>query len=345
MKQELKLGDLTVKSGEIGKGSLGGVELADGSEARVPLVGINGTSDGPILTVVSGIHGTELSGIGALQEVVRSVKPSELKGALIGIPGGNPLAFRIGAYTTPIDGKNLSGPWYLPAVNQEKANITERMAYCINLALEKADYVIDMHANPLPSIPFVLTDLEICPNEEMREKVKKMADAFGVTVINWPRTQATSIRDICVKNQKPAITPELAGNIYMWDEINSVGAIGIANVMKSVGMLEGTIAKQKADVVIGDLTFYGWLYAQRGGFMYVKKRPGVKIKKDEVAIEIVNVYGDLVQEVIMPINGYCWSFTGGVGGSHAVSEGDKLAYVFTEVKELGGKSAFVEKPV
>jgi hypothetical protein len=79
--------------------------------------------------------------------------------------------------------------------------------------------------------------------------------------------------------------------------------------------------------------------------MYVKTRPGVKIKKDEVAIEILNVYGDVVQEVKMPISGYCWSFTGGVGGSHAVSEGDKLAYVFTEVKELGGKSTIVEKPV
>ncbi len=344
MKSVLEVGDTKARPGEIAKGSLGSVELADGSRAHVPVINVNGAEDGPVLAVIAAIHGTEISGIGAIHQVVKTIDPANLRGALIAVPGGNPLAFRVGVYTTPIDGKNLSGPWYLPSPDKETANITQRMAICINKALEKADYVIDVHANPLPSMGFVLTDLQMCPNEKIKNDVIRMAKAFGVTTINWPRKQATSIRDICSQNGKPSITHELPGNIYIWDEINEIGARGIMNVMNELEMLDGEPEKQDVDVIEGDLTFYGWLIAQRGGFMCVRKKPGELIKKGDTAIELANVYGDVVQKVEMPINGYCWSFTGGVGGSHAVSEGDRLAYVFTDTKELGGP-AFVEKPM
>ena len=121
----------------------------------------------------------------------------------------------------------------------EKVSITERMANHINEALEKADYVIDMHANPLPSMPFVLTSLGLCPTVEVEKEAKKIANAFGATVIDWPTNTATTIRNICVVRGKPSITPEFSGNIYMWDEITNIGIRGIKNVTKAIGMLAG----------------------------------------------------------------------------------------------------------
>lgn len=337
MKRVLSVGDAQASPGEIAKGTLGAVELADGSKATIPLIIINGTDNGPILTVIAGVHGTEISGIGALLGVVQSVEPCVLKGALLAIPGANPLAYRVGQHITPIDKMNLSGPWYPPSEGMEKASITARMANYINYALEKADYVIDMHANPLPSMPFVLTSVGLCPNEAVEKGVRKISEAYGVTVIDWPTQTATTIRNICVQRGKPSITPELSGNIFLWDEITSIGTRGIKNVMKAIGMLAGDPEPQPVDVLKGNFKLYGWLYAQRGGFMVVKKKPGEKIKKGDTAVEIVNVYGDVIQEVKMPINGYCWAFTGGVGGIHAVSEGTKLAYVFAEAKEIEGQ--------
>jgi len=333
MEERFVIGDTEAKPGEIVKGSLGAVELADGSMTRIPLINVNGKHDGPVLTVVAGVHGPELTGIAALQSAIKRVDPTSLKGALLGIPGANPLAIRFGRYTTPIDEVNLSGPWYLPPQGED-ASITQRIARHINAAIEKADYVIDMHANPLPSMAFVLTDLKMCSDEKTREETRKIATAFGATVIDWPLEQATSLRSICVKNGKPALTPELPGNIYMWEEISEIGAIGILNVMKAVDMIDAEPEKQQIDVVKGDLCYYGRLVAQRGGFMFVKKKPGQKIEKGDTVIEIINVYGDRVEEIKMPINGYCWAFTGGVGGTHAVSEGDKLAFVFTERSEI-----------
>lgn len=222
-----------------------------------------------------------------------------------------------------------------------------RMVYYINQALEKADYVIDIHANPLPSIGFGLTNLELCPNEKIRQETRKMVEAFGLTIVNWPNKQGGGIWDVCLRHGKPTASLELPGNHYVWEGIIEIGARGVMNVMKAFGMADGDLEKQDTIVVKGDFTFYGWLHAQRGGLMFVKKKPGEKIKKGETVIEIVNVYGDVVEEIKMPITGYCWSFTpggGGVGITHAVSEGHRLGYIFTEISELGKEAHYVEKP-
>ena len=340
----LTIGDLSVEPGHRRDGSLGSVELADGTRVHVPLVAVNGAEDGPTLTVIAGVHGNELSGIGAIHGVLAAVDARRLRGRLLAVPGANPLALQVGAYRTPIDGANLSGPWYLQDTDSSTLGITQRLARCLDPVLEAADYVIDVHANPLPSVPFVLTDLEVCTDDRVRDGIRMIAKAYGTTVINWPRSKATSLRDICSVAGKPSLTPELAGNVVMWEDITSVGTRGILNVMKAIGQLEGEVEPQSVPTIDGDLQFYGWLIAQRGGLMRSVVQPGDLVEKGSTALEIVDVYGHVKQRVTMPVTGYCWSFTGGVGGSHAVSEGDKLGYVFARTDQFPTSAAFVERP-
>ena len=44
----------------------------------------------------------------------------------------------------------------------------------------------------------------------------------------------------------------------------------------------------------------------------------------------MDVWGDLIEEVKMPYDGYCWSFTGGVGYTQVVPEGTQIAFTFRE---------------
>jgi len=345
MKKTLELGNTKTRPGTVSKGQLGAVELADGSLAPVPLIVVNGVEDGPVLTVVSAIHGTELSAIGAVFDVLKSLDPTKLRGAFIAVPGGNPLAFRMGNYITPVDSVNLSGPWYLPPVEGWRATITQRLARYINDALEIADYVIDMHANPLPSMPFVLKGVEIAPDDRTKEETNRIAEAFGTTVISSMGTHTTNIRASCTKQGKPSLTAELAGNIYLWDEISSVGGKGTRNVMRAIGMLDTPMEDQDVEVMNGEYVFCDYLVTQRGGLMFVRRQPGERVEKGGKVIDILNVYGEVVEEVVMPVSGYCWSFTGGVNGSHAVSEGDKLAYVFSDAETLGDGEPYAGKPV
>jgi predicted deacylase len=336
MRNTLTVGDTQAKPGEIAKGSLGSVEMADGSKVKIPLISINGREDGPVLTVVAGVHGGEVSPVGALLAAVKKIDPAAMKGALLAVPGANPLALRAGEQQTPMKFReDLGATSFLPPLNLETASITQRIAHYIGEALQKADYVMDMHANPPPSIPFVLTSLEAYQNDDAKRETRRMAEIFGVTVIDIPpKAAGTGIGGFCAIQGKPCIMSELAGDIYLWESITQVGTRGILNVMRGIGMLDGEPEKQDAKVVSGDLVFNGGkVTAQRGGFMVVKKDPGDKIKKGDTVAEIQNVYGDVVEEVKMPIDGYCWAFTGNLHGTHFIPEGHKMAFIFTERAE------------
>jgi predicted deacylase len=211
------------------------------------------------------------------------------------------------------------------------------MAAAVNKALETADMVVDMHANPLPSMPFVIKDVQSnFKDEETSVNTQKMAEAFGFTIIEMPykANQPASIRAASTARGIPALTPELAGNIYIEDDVCRPGTIGLRNTMRAFDMIAGEPERQPVEVLHGHFRFAGRLRANRGGLMVIKKRPGERIAKDETVIDIVNVYGDVVEEVKMPQEGYCWSFTGGIGGTHAISEGDNLAYYFVEVTDV-----------
>ena len=328
----LQLGNLVVEPGQIGKGSLGSVEMADGTAVQVPVMIARGVESGPTFVVTASVHGNEVSCVWSLIEVFKSIDPGHMKGTLIGVMVANPLVFQIGAYVTPYDNLNLSGPHFSPT--QPDGRQTHRLAAAVNEALEIADMVVDMHANPLPSMPFTIKDiLSNYKDEETAAKTQKMAEAFGFTIIEMPykANQPASIRATSTANGIPALTPELAGNIYIEESVCRPGTIGLLNIMKAFDMITGEIESQTIEVLNGHFRFAGRLRANRGGLMVVKKRPGELVAKDETVIDIVNIYGDVVEEIKMPREGYCWSFTGGIGGTHAISEGDNLAYFFVEL--------------
>jgi len=324
------LGNLFVKPEEIGYGSLGSVELPDGTKVNIPLIIINGVERGPVFTVVAGVHGTEISAVGSLLTAIKEINPTNLKGTFIGIPGGNPFAIMMGTYTSFVDGKNLSNYWFFNA--SPKGSITEIIAYYIDKALKKSDMIVDLHANPFPSMHLVLVDINTYANEKTRVDTYKMAEAYGVTMIEMPvEDRPSTMRACATTNGIPALTAEVTGNAYLFEDINKVGANGILNIMKSFGMLPGEVVKQTVDKMKGKLRFHSNLRSNRGGLMWVKKHPGELINKGETAIEITDLYGRIVEEVTMPVTGYCWSFTGGINGTHAVPEGRDLAYVFYDL--------------
>ena len=325
------LGNLSVEPKEVGYGSLGSVELPDGTEVEIPVIVINGIERGPVFTVVAGVHGTEISAVGSLLTAVKEINPSYLKGTFIGIPGGNPLAIMMGTYTSFVDGKNLSNYWFFNA--SPTGTITERIAYYIDKALKKSHMILDLHANPFPSMHFVMVDINTYANEKTRDDTYKMAEAYGVTTIEMPVDRPSTMRACATTNGVPALTAEVTGNAYLFEDINRIGANGVLNIMKSFDMLSGEVVRQPVEVMKGKLRFHSNLRSNKGGLMWVRKNPGELIKKGETAIEITDLYGRVVEKVKMPITGYCWSFTGGINGTHSVPEGNDLAYVFYDLSK------------
>lgn len=328
-----ELAGLSVAPGEVAKGHLGHVTLADGTKVGVPVVILNGVEDGPTLVVTASVHGTEICGTGALLRVVRATDPRQMRGRLVAITVGNPFAFQVGNYWSPViappgDGINMSAVPMWPA--NPRGTVTTRLGAFIGQALQVATHSIDIHSNPPDAIPFTLVRRDLAPNDEVRAEMDKMAKAFGFTVIESLGRSATGVTGGSVANGVPSMTPELTHDFYLREDNTRAGQIGVTNVMKAIGMLEGELEPQAIPPMEGDFYMAERLTTHKGGLMWIRRRPGEFIRKGEVVIEMMNVWGDIVEEVKMPYDGYCWSFTGGVGYTQVVPEGTHIAFTFRE---------------
>jgi len=332
MPKTVTFGNVTVAPGEVGKGYLGTVELADGSRPPVPVMIANGAADGPTLVVTAAVHGTEVSCSGAVHRLMKTLDPRAMKGKVIAVPAANPIAVTHGSYTSWVDGMNMSQAWERAS---KDGSLTERMAAMIWPAIDTADCFVDLHANPLPCIAFTVA------TKTADEETFRLARSFGVTMVKHGGStainyQGKGLRQILAERGVPAFSAELTGNIFYWDDLAEQGARGVRNVMRALNILDGD-PEPFPDLVIveGDLEFSFRPRANRGGLVRGTAAPGTRLKKGATALEIYNLIGDLVEEIKMPHAGYFWSFSTGavVSYSSVVSEGQTVGYVFKDAND------------
>jgi predicted deacylase len=75
--------------------STGYLEVPAGVDAatNIPVIVINGEKHGPVLSLVSGAHGTEYTSIIALEKLINLLDPSQIAGTVILVPLVNTQSF------------------------------------------------------------------------------------------------------------------------------------------------------------------------------------------------------------------------------------------------------------
>jgi len=174
MPERIVVGNITVARGEVKKGVIKGVELFNNVSVDVPVMVLNGAKEGPTLLLISTQHGTEIQGIEVIRRVMREqVKPMNLRGAVIAIPVGNPLAFMHSQYLSWIDNLDVGGV----RADRPEGNTTERLAHALwKEAWSKASLIVNIHCNTRPdSLIYQWINVG---NEATRDKLEKMAKAL-----------------------------------------------------------------------------------------------------------------------------------------------------------------------
>ena len=72
------------------------------------------------------------------------------------------------------------------------------------------------------------------------------------------------------------------------------------------------------------------LTLHKGGLMWIKHPPGTFLREGDAVVDMMDVWGDIVEEFKVPYDSYCWNFTGGVGYTQAVPGGTQIAFTFRE---------------
>ena len=226
-------GDVTVGRGELKKGAIKGVELVNGVSVDIPVLVMNGAADGPTLLLQSTQHGIEIQGIEVIRRVMREVlDPGDLRGAVIGIPVANPLAFMHHKYLSWIDDLDVG------SVNADKprGNTTERLAHALwEEAWSKADLVVNIHCNTRPdSLVYQWINVG---NPATRDEIERMAEAFGVTTIvsDTPLEEEAppTLGNLAARKGVPVILEELIDGRWISEPSTSAGVRGVLNIMKA----------------------------------------------------------------------------------------------------------------
>jgi predicted deacylase len=339
MSDRLQVGTAVANRGELQRGVIRGVELVHSDSVDIPVMVMNGTKEGPTLVLMSTQHGTEIQGIEVIRRVMReSLKPANLRGAVIAIPVGNPLAFMHHQYLSWIDNLDVGSV----RADRPEGNTTERLAYALwNEAWSKADLIINLHCNTRPdSLIYQWINVG---NEATRSKLEKMAKAFGVTTIvsdEPPQKDAPpTLENLATTAGIPVILEELIDGRWISEPSTTVGVRGVLNIMKAFNMIDGEMEPQRdIPIIPGVNRYYGIIRANRGGLIRLRKKPGELIREGETIAEIYNLYGDIIEQVKMPVEGYVWAYPcgqslGTSGGLQAVQTGANIAYAFTHERD------------
>jgi len=339
--EKLEVGNVTAERGELKKGVIKGIELIDNTSIDIPVLVMNGAEEGPTLLLGSTQHGIEIQGIEVIRKVMREkVTPQDLRGAIIGIPVMNPLAYMHHQYLSWIDNLDIGGggSGSLLTADKPHGNTTERLAYALwTEAWSKADLAINIHCNTRPdSLIYQWINVG---NPKTRDKLWKMAEAFGVTTIvsDAPLREDAppTLGNLAAKKGVPVILEELIDGRWISEPSTSAGVRGVLNIMKTFDMIDGDLEPQKGfPIVPGVNRFHGVIRANRGGLIRFFKVPGEFIRQGEALAEIYDLYGDVIEEVRMPVDGYVWAYPcgsslGTSGSLQAVQTGANVAYAFT----------------
>ena len=321
----IEIGNIRAKRGELKLGKLPCGYMPDSTEVSIPLIIANGTEPGPTLLLTAAMHGPELPGVEVIRRVMReTIDPKKLKGAIIAAPILNPFGFRHASMNTPQDGYNLNRVF----PGDPGTLLTHRLAHLIFTQLvKKADYYIDYHANPAPAMAFTI--IKECDDQKVWQQCREMADAFGITTVEMiltnERHRSGTMGDRAADEGIPNLTLEL---LY-WrhtDEVSvQTGVRGTCNVMKYLGMIEGETEKQEGTIIDEGRMTRTEITSDKGGLIQYLKEVGDTIAKGETIALIRDPWGDIVDEIKSPQNGWilAWPFI----NSQAATTGELLVMI------------------
>jgi predicted deacylase len=305
----------------------------------------NGAHKGPRVVLCGATHPTELSGTAVTHELMRNaIDPRYLKGSVIAFPIANPLGMQLGEYVSPHDGSNLAVSY--PGSNL--GNITSRIANFIwNHATVGASLIVDLHENVNPCLMFSLVGS--AKDAETKRRTLELARAFGLTVIHTTTanlgTPGTKMGDLYwaelgMMNGIPGFTAELEGSFESRfdgrQRVVKIGVRGVMNTLKKLGMVVGQIEPQTDTPVLnGEYESYDSVRVNRGGLVNRFVDVGVKLRRGTKIAEVKNPYGEVVEEIKMPVDGFLWAWTiiGPENPNWCVQAGSTVAYVFIAKKK------------
>jgi uncharacterized protein len=262
----------------------------------VPLIEVTGSADGPLLTVVSGVHGCEYASMDGVRRWTRSLGARELRGRVRAVPVLNMTAFAARTpFVVPEDGKNLNRCF----PGDPAGTLADRLAYdTFTKLISGSDALIDAHCGDMVEAlqPFAL--YESGPAED---RARDLAAAYGLPyvirqVAGPDRAVAGTTSSAAAEAGIPAITAEAGGCGLVEEHAVQMHVAGLNGVLELLGMADSPEhAPRAAPSYLGRFL---WLRCQDAGWWQPSVLAGEAVTEGQVIGTVSTLDGAHVLESI-----------------------------------------------
>jgi len=325
----LTIGGVTAAPGTTVSGTFEVPARAGDSGTTIPFSILHGTTPGPTLALVAGVHGMEYIPILGLQRLRASIDPTTLRGTILMVHVANMPSF-LGRtiYYSPVDGKNLNRCY----PGKSDGTVSERIAFAItSQPIEQCDYLLDLHSGDgneslRPYVYWITTG-----PAEVADMGRKMALASGFDHVIVDRGRPTDpaasvyLSNTAILRGKPALTVE-SGYLAVTDEA-SIARIerAVAGWLKLLGMRsEGPDPVQQPIMIERSEV----LTSKKTGIWYPMVERGHTVAQGTVIGRVTDFFGKTLEEIRAPFAGEILY----VVGTPAMNAGEPVAFVGSTTK-------------
>jgi len=268
----------------------------------VPALDITGTGDGPLLTVIAGVHGCEYASQAALRIWAGGLADRELRGRVLAVPVLNLPAFWARTpFVVPDDGKNLNRCF----PGNASGSLAERLAYdTFTTIIKGSDALIDMHAGDMVEAlqPFALYDAG-----PVEDRARDMASAYGLGYVirqepGPDRAVAGTSSAAAAEIGIPAIIAEAGGCGLVERAAVEAHVRGLNRVLALLGMAEAGVSDDGPPPAY--LRRFLWLYGRDEGWWEPTVQVGETVAEGQVIGTISSIDGtQTLQTITAPADG------------------------------------------
>jgi uncharacterized protein len=274
----------------------------------VPLIELTGAADGPLLTVLAGVHGCEYASMAAVRRWSRDLRTRELRGRVRAVPVLNVTAFAARApFVVPEDGKNLNRCF----PGNPDGTLAERLAYdTFSQLITGSDALIDAHCGDLVE---ALEPFSLYESGPAEDRSKDMADAYGLPYVirqepGPDRAVAGTTVGAAAQVGIPAICAESGGCGLVEPHAVALHEAGLNNVLRLLGMTgSASLAAKTPDGGPGDepsrpelryLSRFLWLRCRQAGWWEPVVGAGDAVASGQVIGTVTSLDGAETLETI-----------------------------------------------
>jgi predicted deacylase len=301
--QPFEIDGNVVKPGSRANLALPFMRTPDGGELTIPVIVMHGSAAGPALYLNSGTHGDEPEGTMAILDIAEELDPRVLKGTLVGVPALNVQAFVAkasvdvaGVRETPLDWKDLARVF----PGKPDGTATERLAHAVcSKILPRVNYAIDFHSGGTRGTSYLISGF-VGVEGELGRKSYEVAKLFPFETL-WRVSPWAKFASACAERNVVAVVVETTGQGRADSGDVEALKVGIRNVMKSLGMIDGTVEGLPSTRRCIDTETY--LYASEGGILRPRVETGNLVEEGQVIGEVLDIYGRVNEQIRSPLAG------------------------------------------